>query len=401
MNREYIRLSWESIKHRKVRSWLTMLGIFIGIASIVALISLGQGLQNVVNEQFENMGVDKIMIFPGQNLQSVGLAGEVLSEDDIDFIEKIKGVKIVAPMLYKSVRLKYRDVTKFGFAIGLSPDESMDIVMSMGNFNIEKGRKLEEKDRNKAMVGCRHTNGELFDKEVRIGDKVYAEDQGYTVVGSMECIGSKADDEQIYIPLDAARELFDEPTKVDMLYVQVKEGFDTSEVAETIKEKMRKDRDLEKGEEDFNIQTSEQLIESFGAILGVVQAVLIGIASISLLVGGIGIANVMYTSVLERTREIGVMKAVGARNRDIMGIFLVESGMMGLGGGALGVVIGIGIGKFIESIAKQTGYVFLKITFDPWLIIGALLFSFVIGALSGVLPARQAAKLKPVDALRS
>jgi len=397
---QYVRLSWESIKHRKVRSWLTMLGIFVGIASIVALISLGQGMSNVVNEQFEMMGVDKIMIMPGQNLQSMGLAGEVLSEDDVEFIEKIKGVKLVAPMLYKTARLKYKDQMEFGFVIGLPTDESMDIIMSMGNFNIENGRKLEKKDKNKAMVGCRHTNGDLFDKKVRIGDKIYAEDQGYTVVGSMECIGSKPDDGQIYIPLDSARDLLNEQTKIDAMYVQVKDGFNPSEVAETIKKKMRKDRDLEKGEENFNIQTSEQLMESFGVILGVVQAVLIGIAAISLLVGGIGIMNIMYTSVLERTKEIGVMKAVGARNKDIMMIFLIESGMMGLGGGAIGVVIGIAIGKFIESIAAKTGYVFLKITFDPGLIIGALAFSFVVGALSGLLPARRAAKLKPVDALR-
>ncbi len=398
--KEYIMLSWESIKHRKVRSWLTMLGIFIGIFSIVTLISLGQGLKNVVDEQFEMMGVDKIMIMPGQNLQSIGLAGDILSENDAKLIEKIKGVKLVAPMLYKAVRLKYKDKTEFGFAIGLPTDERMNLVMSMGNFNIEDGRVLEKKDQNKAMVGCRHTNGDLFGKKVRIGDKIYAEDKKYTVVGSMECIGSKPDDGQIYIPLEVSRDLFNEETKVDAFYVQVKEGFNPADVAEDIKRRMRKDRGLEKGEEDFNVQTSEQLIETFGAILGVVQAVLIGIAAISLLVGGIGIMNIMYTSVLERTKEIGVMKAIGAKNRSIMMIFLIESGMMGLGGGIVGVIVGIGIGKVIESIAKQTGYVFLKITFDPGLIIGALVFSFVVGALSGLLPARRASKLKPVEALR-
>lgn len=396
----YLKLSWDSIAHRKTRSWLTILGIFVGIAAIVTLISLGQGMQAVVTEQFEQMGVDKIMIMPGQSLTSTGLAGEALTTDDVEFIEKIKGVKLVSQMVYKNAKVEFKDKVVYGFVIGLPTDESMEVVMSMQNFNLEYGRNLEKKDKNKAVVGCRHMNGELFDKKVRIGDSVYAEDQKFSVIGAMECIGSKADDEQIYIPLDAARDLFDEPIKVDYIIVQVKDGYDPGAVAEVIKEKMRKDRDLEKGEEDFTVQTSEQLMESFGAILGVVQAVLIGIAAISLLVGGIGIMNIMYTSVLERTKEIGTMKAVGARNEDIMYIFLIESGLMGFGGGVIGVFVGIMLGKLIEGLAAQTGYVFLKITVDPWLVVGSLFFSFVIGALSGILPAKRAAKLKPVDALR-
>ncbi len=149
------------------------------------------------------------------------------------------------------------------------------------------------------------------------------------------------------------------------------------------------------------VQTFEQVMKSFQTIFGMVQAVVIGIVAISLLVGGIGITNTMYTSVLERTRDIGIMKAVGARNSDILKLFMIESGMLGLVGGAVGIMIGVGLSKAVEiTISKLYNFVYLKASFPWYLILGALAFSFLVGSISGVMPARQAAKMKPVDALR-
>ncbi|MEK6820731.1 MAG: FtsX-like permease family protein, partial [Nanoarchaeota archaeon] len=163
----------------------------------------------------------------------------------------------------------------------------------------------------------------------------------------------------------------------------------------------RKERGEKEGQETFSVQTSSQLLESFNSIFAVVQAVFVGIAAISLIVGGIGIMNTMYTAVLERTKEIGTMKAVGAKNSDILLIFLFESGLLGLVGGAIGIGLGIGIGKAVEIIAQQQlGTPFLRASFSLTLILGALLFSFVVGSVSGVLPALQASRLKPADALR-
>ncbi|PIY91579.1 hypothetical protein COY71_02380 [Candidatus Micrarchaeota archaeon CG_4_10_14_0_8_um_filter_60_7] len=201
--------------------------------------------------------------------------------------------------------------------------------------------------------------------------------------------------------LDDCRKLFDDPEAVSMIYAQTQVGAEPARVAERIEDKLRKTRHEEEGKETFTVSTSEQLLESFSVILGVVEAMIIGIAAISLLVGGIGIMNTMYTSVMERTREIGIMKAIGARNGDILAIFLIESGMLGAVGGIVGILAGMGLGKLTEIIAEAAlGSQLLKASFTPELLIGALLFSFVIGALSGTLPARQAASLKPVDALR-
>ncbi len=141
-------------------------------------------------------------------------------------------------------------------------------------------------------------------------------------------------------------------------------------------------------------------MESFQVILNIIQIFLIGIAAISLVVGGIGIMNTMYTSVLERTKEIGIMKSIGAKNSDILIIFLIESGILGLIGGLIGIILGMSFSKLIELGAKLAGYGMIQVSFPLLLILGTLLFSFLIGTISGVLPARQASKLKPVDALR-
>ncbi|MBW2996880.1 FtsX-like permease family protein, partial [Candidatus Woesearchaeota archaeon] len=150
----------------------------------------------------------------------------------------------------------------------------------------------------------------------------------------------------------------------------------------------------------FTVSTTDDYMETFGIVLTVVQIVLIGIAAISLLVGGVNIANTMYTSVLERTNEVGIMKAIGARNSDVFLLFLIESGILGVVGGIAGIAVGIGLSKLVAFVAASAGWTFIQTLFPWYLTIGALLFSFAVGAISGTLPAYQASKLKPVDALR-
>jgi len=191
------------------------------------------------------------------------------------------------------------------------------------------------------------------------------------------------------------------PDQEDEIDAKSAEGFDVTTVADSIERRLLQIKNEKKDQETFSVQTSEQLLTSFTNIFNIVQGVLVGIAAISLLVGGIGIMNTMYTSVLERTKEIGTMKAVGAKNSDILQIFLFESGLLGLVGGAIGVVLGIGLGKGVQYIATiALGTNLLQASITAPLIVGALAFSFLIGSSSGILPAMQAARLKPADALR-
>jgi putative ABC transport system permease protein len=174
-----------------------------------------------------------------------------------------------------------------------------------------------------------------------------------------------------------------------------------AQVTENIKKSLRTSRKVDKGKEDFTVQTPESLLATLNSILMIIEAVLVGIAAISLLVGGIGIMNTMYTAVLERTKEIGIMKAVGATNREIMFLFLIESGLLGLIGGLIGVLLGFGISKSVEMVAFQVyESPLIQAEFSFWLLSGALMFAFLVGSFSGWFPARQAARLNPIEALR-
>jgi putative ABC transport system permease protein len=401
---DFLKFAVNNLVHRKMRSLLTIIGIFIGIAAVVSLISVGQGMQNAITEEFEKMGINKLIITPGQSSSSMPMMGMVgglkLTKDDIKTVERVKGIELVGGMLMQTGKVKFKDETKFTFIAGIPIDETKKIIKDMQSFEIEYGRELESTDKYKLLIGYGVANADFFDKKVKLRDRIYINDKQFEVAGILKKIGSNVDDRIIVMPLETAREIFNEPDEVSLIIAQTKNGFEPDEVAEDVEKKLRKERGLKEDEEDFTVSTSEDLRGSFNIILGIINTVLIGIAGISLLVGGIGIMNTMYTSVLERTREIGTMKAIGARNSHILVLFLLESGMLGMAGGIIGVGIGIGLAKVVEIVALQSGFAMLKASLSPELILGALGFSFLIGTISGVLPARKAAKLKPVDALR-
>ncbi len=399
---DYFSLAFNNLRRRKLRSWLTMIGIFIGIAAVVALISLGQGLQGYIGDEFEKLGKDKIFIQP----KSFGPPGSAtspslrLTDKDLKVVQKTRGVEWAIGMLYKVGQIEFKKQSEITYTIGLAP-EDIPFMSEVQSFDIEDGRWLREGDTYKIVVGYLHAYGEIWDNPVRIGNTIKIEDENFKVVGIVQKIGNNYDDAQVYVPKEVLRELLDMGDEESSILAKTASNYDPEDVGERIETKLRKSRDEKKGYETFNVQTSEQLLNTFQSIFAVIQAVLVGIAAISLLVGGIGIMNTMYTSVLERTKEIGTMKAIGARNSDILKIFLFESGLLGLVGGAIGVLIGVGLAKGTEYIAMAAlGTLLLQAAFPAYLIFGALAFSFLIGTASGILPAMQAAKLKPADALR-
>ena len=401
MLKDYLKFSFNNLTHRRLRSWLTIIGIFIGIAAVVALISVGQGLQSAITEQFEMLGSNKLIIMPGGGVLGGAYAAGGLTKDDYDVVKKVEGVEITAEMFYKTGKIKFRDEIKNTFVIGLPTDETFKPIKDIQSFQVEKGRDLKEEDKYKITVGWNLWAGDFFSKSIKLRDKIEIEGQEFKVVGLIAKIGNPQDDSQVYIPIDTAREVYNEPDEIGSIFIQVKEGYNIEKVAEDIKEELRDYRGEKEGEETFSIQTFEQLMETFTIIFGIVSAVFIGIAAISLLVGGIGIMNTMYTAVLERTKEIGIMKAIGAKNKDIFILFFIESGLLGLVGGVLGILFGAGIAKLVEFIASQAlGTTYLKAIFPWWLIVGVLIFGFIVGSIAGTMPAIQASKMKPVDALR-
>ncbi len=400
--KDYLSLAFNNLKRRKTRSWLTMIGIFIGIAAVVSLISLGQGLQQGIEKEFQEFGSDRITI------QERGVQGPPgsgtsqsakLTSEDIKTIKEVRGVKDVAGILFKTAKVEYKEEIKFNFVMGipLNPEEKKAVSF----FKVEQGRDLKEGDSKKIIVGVRYQEGKVFEDKLRIGNKINIEGKDFEIVGVLEKIGNPYDDSSIIMDKESMKEIYNINDEESQIYVTVEDVNEIDRVKEDIERELRKARGEKEGQETFQVTTSEQFLEAFLNIFGIVQAVLVGIAAISLLVGGVGIANTMYTSVLERTKEIGTMKAVGAKNSDILILFLIESGLLGLIGGLIGVIIGIGLSKFAEYVANvQLGTDLLQASMDLTLIGGALLFSFLIGAISGVFPAMQASKLKPVDALR-
>jgi len=401
MIKDYFKLALKNLRKRKMRTWLTMLGIFISIATIFILISLSLGLQDVVEEQFRTLGVDKFFVQPSTGFLGPpgSIGGVLLTKKDVDNILEVRGVKDLSYFVAGNAKVEFAGITKYYIVWGV-PSESLDVYVESG-IKIEEGRLLEKGDGYSVVLGNHHKTKNLFGRPINKGDKITINEKDVRVRGILKLIGNPDDDRMVLMDIESFREIFDIPERVDWIMIQVEEGEDVVEVSERVEEKLRKARGETKDTQEFSIMTPEELLSSFENILKIITAFLAGIAAISLLVGAIGIANTMYTSVLERTREIGVMKAIGAQNKDILIIFLIESGLLGLVGGIVGVLLGIGIGKAIEYIAiNNLGTNLLQVSFPWWLIIGCLAFSFIIGAVSGVFPARQASKTNVVDALR-
>jgi putative ABC transport system permease protein len=405
MINDYFKLAIRNLRKRKLRTWLTMLGIFISVATIFMLVSLSLGLQGAVKEQFETLGTDKFFIQSKTSMLALG-SGDVsikLTTDDVETVEKISGVKEATFMVMGNAKIEYNNKFRYFIVSGMDCDDedALGTLIESSGLKIDEGRFLKKGDDKKIVIGSLYNENDLFEKDIRLKDTILLNGREYKVLGLAESVGNPSDDQNIYMTYKAFQELFNSGDRVDFILVQINEGEDISEVADKVEKKLRKARGVTEKTQDFEISTPEELLESFGIILNIITIFLAGVAAISLFVGGIGIANTMYTSVLERTREIGIMKAIGAQNKDILIIFLIESGLLGLVGGGIGVLLGYGASKTIEYIAVTSLKTNLLQAATPaYLIIVCLAFGFLIGAISGTLPALRASKTNVVDALR-
>jgi putative ABC transport system permease protein len=361
------------------------------------------GLNDFVNEQFEMLGTDKFFIQPKGQLGAPGTGGAVeLTTDDAKIIEKVKGIETVSYFAAGSGKIEFRDQTRYYFIIGMPIDDaSRELIFEAIDLDLDEGRYLKDSDRNKILIGYNYKYRELFDKPIRTGDTLEINDVEFEVIGIFEAVGNPGDDQQVYISFKDFKDLFDSGERIDYIYAQIKPGEEMSKVAGDAEDRLMRYRDVDEKTIDFTVLTPEELLGIFGDVLLILTAFLVGIGLISVVVGGIGIANTMFTSVLERRKEIGTMKAVGAKNSDILLIFVIEAGVLGLFGGGLGLLAGIGIAKSIEYVtAVYFGSNIIRASMSPIIIIGSLAFAFIIGVISGLLPSYQASKLKPVDALR-
>ena len=410
-------LAWNTLVHSKLRSWLTIVGIVIGIAAVVAIVSISNGAQESMEENMNSFGADQITVTPGYTKASSGggfrpgggseSSSSALSEGDdpelnnrdILVIEGIENIKQVSPKVSSKQEVIYSSKQADVTIVGLNY-EDWDVLVDT---DVESGRGLAASDVYSAVIGEKVANNVFED--MQINRQMMIEGKTFRIVGILE------EGNSIYIPLRSVEDVLDD--KEDGVYDSLIVSLIVSDLVANsttdIEKKLMMSRGiLQEKEKDFTVSNMLSMQESISATLDTLALFLGAIAAISLLVGGIGIANTMFTSVLEKTKEIGIMKAIGAQNKDIMHIFLFNSGLIGLVGGLGGVVLGSITSVLIGSVGGVTGgeggrgvsAMFSSTALSWELVIFALFFSIIIGMIAGAIPAYGASKLKPVDALR-
>jgi len=391
---ELLGFSIRNLSHQKIRTGLTLLGIIIGIATIVAMLSIGEGLKIYTAESFERMGKNKLFVMPGGGAAGMAFGASAFTQNDVDAISRVRGVEIASGVYTGAILMEYNDKKTVSYLLGLDPANVEKLLGGPTGYKMIKGRWPTARDSGGVVLGYLLAT-KTFDKEINPRDSIFIGGKSFRVIGVLEELGNSQDDSQAYVSIDDAWAVSGVKDQLYMIFVNVQSGEDPEEVAKRVERALEKRKDPE----TFIVSTPGQLLEQFGMFITVLNVVLGGIAGISLVVGGIGIMNTMLMSVLERTKEIGIMKALGATNRQVMQFFITEAGLLGLTGGVIGIIIGISVSKIVQYAASSAG-VPLKNAVTPDIIFGGMAFAITVGILSGLYPAYRAAKLDPVEALR-
>tara|TARA_Y100000310_G_C20665031_1_gene807018 strand:+ start:468 stop:1682 length:1215 start_codon:yes stop_codon:yes gene_type:complete len=400
MSEESVKYSLRNLRHRKARSFLTVLSIFIGITTIFIFISFGWGLYNYIGELSSSSSADKLIIQAKGGAGMPGLDTTFkLTDDDLEVIEGTAGVYEVSGLRFKVVEIQQRDVKKYTFLISYDPEKPL--MMEFSNIEIGLGRDLNKGETGKMIAGYNYQIPDaIFPKAYDINDNIKVDGNKIKIVGFYESVGSPPDDAQIYVTNDYMEELYPDEN-LSYGWIMARVDIDNIDgVIERIEKSLRKERGLEKGKEDFFVQSFQDMLEAFSSALNIVIGFVVLIALISVLVSAVNTANTMITSVLERVKEIGVIKSIGARNSEIFKIFLFESAFLGFVAGVIGVGLGWLISYAGGRILAGFGWGFLSPYFSIWIFIGLILFATITGAISGVIPAIRASRINPVDALR-
>ncbi|MCH7902832.1 ABC transporter permease [archaeon] len=399
--KDSFKLSLNNILHRKLRAWLTLLGIIIGVAAVVSIISIGEGAQSNLTENLSDFGADIITISPGFNRAGFfGGSGRgrdfgdhsttttqvtELGKRDLTIIKGNPNILLVNEIVAGRGEFIFLAETVSVSIQGVNPVTWTET----NNVELDSGRFLGVSDSGTIVIGDRIAN-DNFKQQLTIGRKVTIESKPFTVIGILK---EGSNDSTVFMPLITAWEITDVNRNVyTSIQAKVNDPEKIEEITGELEQQLRLSRKVTERNQDFTIRSSLAFQEQISEVLDTLTLFLGAIAAISLLVGAVGVANSMFTSVLEQTREIGIMKALGSTEREILELFVIESGLFGLIGGLIGVIIGtivaFGISFFATTLVT------------PQLMIFAILLSTIIGIISGIIPARAASKLKPVEALR-
>lgn len=380
-----IKMALRSITGNKLRSVLTMLGIIIGVSSVIVLVSIAQGSSSNVTSQINSLGT---------NLITINTFGTTLSltEDKIDTLGKLSVVQAISPVVSGRVTVNVGATSEQTTLTGTNA-----AYESVKNVQVSDGRFLTDIDqeyRSKIAVLGATTAENLFGAQDPVGQYMQIDGNTFKVVGVLASKGSsmgQSGDDVVIIPLSTAERLT-KTTSINQVYLQGKSGQNMDFVTAEVENAMA---DMYPNQSDnYSVNNQQDLMSTMSSVSNTMTMMLGGIASISLLVGGIGIMNIMLVSVSERTKEIGIRKAIGAKRRDILWQFLIESVVLSAMGGMIGILLGLGIGKILSSTLSMT------VSFSSAVVLFSFLFSLMVGVVFGVFPANKASKLHPIQALR-
>jgi putative ABC transport system permease protein len=397
---DLLRLAIARLAVGRVRALLTMLGVIIGVASVIALVAVGQGASSGITDRLQSLGTNLLTVTPGATVTSGvrGAAGSAtsLTTDDATAIKALQNIAAVAPELNSQQVVVAGSQNTTTSIVGTTSDYPAVFAYAMWQGSFLTDLSNEQALRIAVLGATTADNLGLGASDV--GTTILIKGLPFEVVGILQPKGGSGfqnPDDQVLVPLSTARRYLVGGTSVRSIGVSVATPEAMNLASAEIESTLRTRHSLAAAaNDDFTIQNQAQLLDTVSSVTGTLTLLLAGIASISLIVGGIGIMNIMLVSVRERTREIGIRKAIGARRRDILAQFLVEALALSLLGGLIGAVIGTGASVAIDQAAGW------KFTFNPSTLALALGFSAAVGVVFGVWPARQAAALDPIVALR-
>lgn len=390
-----IRVSLNDFKRNRVRTFLTALGITIGVLSVVLLIALGLGLKNYLKQQFESLGANLVMIMPGSGIGGeggfggpAGLFGGVdFDEKDVSNLKRISKAKYVVPVYFDNALMKSSENEHLGYIMGMS-EEAFPLM----NLKLLEGESFDKSDvsaRAKKVVLGNTVAENLFDNfENAIGSTIRFKNLRFKVVGVLEKKGDRELDNSVVIPYKTTFGSINPDKTFWAIYL----GVENKDDVEGVKEKAEQVLLKRYNGDEFAVIEQSEILSTINQIFSVVNGILIAIGSISLLVGGIGIMNIMYATVTERTKEIGIRRAVGATSNDILLQFLTESVILSVLGGAVGLIL-----ASLIVLAIRT---FFPAEINLLSVVITLVISSGIGIFFGVFPAKRAAKLSPIEAIR-